>query len=134
MKPEPYPGTGLVGAGAGDLPAALFTDLARSLTLSHRLATLSAGAGFALCALTANQALHSQVKAAYTIAGFARAQSEAITGLSEAAVPPGPTRDALLGSARFADGFADALADSASRYGRAFGHLAFAFPVPVRQG
>lgn len=134
MKPEPHPGAGVIGAGAGDLPAALFADLARSLTLSHRLATLSAGAGFALCALAANRALHSQVKAAYTIAGYARAQSQAIAGLSETAVPPGPARDALLGGARVADGFAEAVSDSASRYGRAFGHLAFAFPVPGRQG
>lgn len=133
MRPEPHPGAGVVGAGAGDLPAVLFTDLARSLTLTHRLATLAAGAGLTLCALASNRVLHSQVKAAYTLAGYARAQSRAIAGLSEAAVPPGPTRDALLGGARIADGFAEAVSDSASRYGRAFGHLAFAFPVHGRQ-
>jgi hypothetical protein len=134
MKPDPHPGTGVVGVGAGDLPAAMFAEAARSFTLSHRIATLSAGAGLAFCALTANRALHSQVKAAYTIAGYARAQSQAIAGLSKAAVPPGPAREALLGSARLADGFADAVADSASRYGRAFGHLAFAFPLAGPQG
>jgi hypothetical protein len=33
-----------------------------------------------------------------------------------------------------AETFADQLAESANRYGRAFGHLAFAFPVPGRRG
>ena len=133
MKPAPYPGTDRIGADAGYLPAAFFPEAARSLALSQRLVTLSAGAGFAFCALSANRGVQSQIKLAFTVAGLARAQSRSIAGLSEAAVPPGPARDALLGTARIAEHFADHLTAAASRYGRAFGHLAFAFPVPDRR-
>lgn len=129
MTSDSHPGAGVVGAGAGGLPAAMFPEFAQSLALSQRLAALSAGAGLAFCALTANRALQSQIELAYAVASHARAQSQALAGFSEAAVPPGPTRDVLLGSARLADGFADQVTAAASRCGRAFGHLAFAFPV-----
>jgi hypothetical protein len=111
-----------------------FPEAAQSLALTQRLATLSAGAGFAFCALSANRALQSQIKLAHSVAGLARAQSKSLAGMSELAVPPGPARDAMLGTARMAKTFADQLAESANRYGRAFGHLAFAFPIPGRRG
>jgi hypothetical protein len=133
MKPEPHPGAGAIGAGAGDLPAAFFPEAAHSLALSQRLAVLSAGASVALCALAANQAVQGQIKLVHAVAAQARAQSRSLAGLGAAAVPPGPTRDALVGSARIGESFADQLVEWASRYGRAFGHLAFAFPVPGRQ-
>ena len=134
MQPAPHPGPGEVGVPAGNLPAVYFPEAAQSLALTQRLATLSAGAGVAFCALTANRALQGQIKLAHSMAGFARAQSKSLAGLSELAVPPGPARDAMLGTARLADTFAEQLAESANRYGRAFGHLAFAFPVPGRPG
>jgi hypothetical protein len=132
MKPEPHPGAGAIGARAGDLPAAFFPEAAQSLALSQRLAELSTGAGIAFCALVANQALEGQVKFAHAFAGHARAQSRSIGTLALAVVPPGPMREALVGSASVAETLADRLAESASGYGRAFGHLAFAFPVTGR--
>jgi len=132
MQPKPHPGPGVVGAGAGYLPAVFFPEAVQSLALSHRLATLSTGAGVAFCALTANRALQGQVKLAHTFAGYARAQSRSLAGMSEYPVLPGPARDALLDGARLAATFAEQLVESANRYGRAFGHLAFAFPTTVR--
>jgi hypothetical protein len=134
MPPEPHPGPGEVGVPAGNLPAVYFPEAAQSLALTQRLATLAAGAGLAFCALTANRALQSQIKLAHTVAGIARVQSQSLAGVSELAVPPGPGRDAMLGTARMAESFAEQLAEAANRYGRAFGHLAFAFPVPDRRG
>ena len=134
MPPAPHPGTGEVGVPAGNVPAVYFPEAAQSLALTQRFATLSAGAGFALCAMTANRALQSQIKLAHTIAGIARGQSQSLAGVSELAVPPGPARDAMLGAAHLAETFAEQLTASANRYGRAFGHLAFAFPVPDRRG
>jgi hypothetical protein len=100
--------------------------------MSRRLAMLTAEAGLACCAIAANQAVHRQVRLAHAIAGCARAQSRSIAGMSEWAIPPGPARVAALGSARLAEALADQLSDSANTFGRAFGHLAFAFPVPDR--
>lgn len=134
MRPAPHPGPGVVGVPAGHLPAVYFPETARALALTQRLATLSAGAGLAFCALSANRALQGQIKLAHTVAGMARAQSKSLAGVSELAVPPGPARDAMLGTARMAETFAEQLAEAANRYGRAFGHLAFAFPVPDRRG
>jgi len=134
MKPDPHPGAGEVGAAAGHLPVAFFPEVAHSLALSYRLASLSSGAGTAFCALAANRALHAQIKFAYTLAGYARAQSKSLSGIGQAALPAGPARDALLGTARLASSFADQVSDTAGRYGRAFGHLAFAFPVRDRRG
>ncbi len=134
MPPAPHPGPGVLGVPAGNLPAVYFPEAAQSLALTQRLATLSAGAGLAFCALSANRALQGQIKLAHTVAGMARAQSKSLAGVSELAVPPGPVRDAMLGTARIAENFAEQLAEAANRYGRAFGHLAFAFPVPDRRG
>ena len=134
MPPAPHPGPGVLGVPAGNLPAVYFPEAAQSLALTQRLATLSAGAGLAFCALSANRALQGQIKLAHTVAGMARAQSKSLAGVSELAVPPGPARDAMLGTARMAETFAEQLAEAANRYGRAFGHLAFAFPVPDRRG
>jgi hypothetical protein len=134
MLPVPHPGPGEVGVPAGNLPAVYFPDAAQSLALTQHLATLAAGAGFAFCALSANRALQGQIKLAHDIAGFARVQSKSLAGVSELAVPPGPARDAMLGTARLGETFAEQLAEAANRYGRAFGHLAFAFPVPDRRG
>jgi len=129
MKPEPYPGAGLAGDATSGGAALTFPLADRSFMLFRDLAQLSAGAGVALCALAANHALHGQVSLAYRVAGYARAQSRTIADMYEAAVPAGPAREALLGTARLVESFADELAASASRYGRTFGHLAFAFPV-----
>jgi hypothetical protein len=133
MNPEPHPGAGAIGAAAGYQPAALFPEVAQALVLSHRLATLWSGAGVAFCALTANRALLGQVQLAHAFAGHARVHSKSLAGIGELALPPGPAREVLLGTARLVESFADRLAESANRYGRAFGHLAFAFPVPDRR-
>jgi len=133
MNPEPHPGAGAIGAAAGYQPAALFPEVAQALVLSHRLATLWSGAGVAFCALTANRALLGQVQLAHALAGHARVHAKSLAGVGELALPPGPAREALLGTARLVESFADRLAESANRYGRAFGHLAFAFPVPDRR-
>src|SRR5512139_4032454 len=54
MPPAPHPGTGEVGVPAGNVPAVYFPEAAQSLALTQRFAALSAGAGYAFCALTAN--------------------------------------------------------------------------------
>ena len=131
MKAERYPGAGVAGAGVGDLAALMFPDGVRSLTLYRALGELYVGAGVAFCALAANHALHGQIALAYRVADCTRAQSRSIAGLSEAAESAGPARDALLATARLAESFADEIVASASGFGRAFGHLAFAFPVAV---
>lgn len=129
MKAEPCPGAGPAGAGVGDLATLMFPDGVRSLALYREIGELYAGAGVAFCALAANHALHGQIALAYRVADYARTQSRSIAGLSEAAMPAGPAREVLLGTARLAESFADEIVASASRFGRAFGHLAFAFPV-----
>jgi hypothetical protein len=75
----------------------------------------------------ANQAITRQVQFAYTFADLTRTNAEAMARRAETHLPAGPMRTAVTAVADALVDYADALAEAAMRFGRSFGHQAFAF-------
>ncbi|MEP7182477.1 MAG: hypothetical protein ABI886_09840 [Betaproteobacteria bacterium] len=134
MKPQPQPELGGVG-GATPYPwEALASEWAEKWPLTPDLpAPFSADAAWAVLAFNANQALTFEVAFAHVLAHLANAQSKTLADTSEQMLPEGAVRDALTNAASLQAQFAKQLAEAASRVGRAFGHMAYAFP-PVDHG
>jgi len=132
MKAEPHPGRCGVG-GATPYPRAALTESEAVRPIS--CATPPAPTAYPLEALLAalswqaNQAVTRQVRVAYAVADFARVQGEAVAQSLARDVPEGPLRDAAAGAASLYVECANQAAAAATRYGRHFGHLAFAFPA-----
>jgi hypothetical protein len=91
----------------------------------------SASALLAATAWHANQAISRHVRVAHAWADLTRTNAEAIAKSAEKTLPPGPVRDAIAAIADASVEYADDVADAAMRYGRRYGHLAFAFPPLV---
>jgi hypothetical protein len=77
----------------------------------------------------ANEAVRRQVDVTFAMASLARVQAESLAASVERDLPEGPFRDAAAGVARVYVAYAKGLAQAATRFGRHFGHLAFAFPL-----
>lgn len=75
----------------------------------------------------ANQAITRQVQFACTFADLTRTNAEAMARRAATHLPAGPMRIAVTAIADALVDYADALAEAAMRFGRSFGHQAFAF-------
>ncbi len=131
MKPTPQKGAGAVGAPTRDAESPANEQAANPLR-ALEYPRQSSEAALAMLAFGANQALVSQVSLAYILGQLAQDQSKGLARASESTLPEGITRDAILAAARMQAGVADSIIEIANRWGRAFGRLAFAFPLPAR--
>jgi hypothetical protein len=80
----------------------------------------------------ANQAITRQVVVTYTLAEVARAHGAALAETAETSLPDGPLRAAIAAATTAYIRCAESAAQAATRFGRHFGHKAFAFPRPGR--
>jgi len=132
MNAKPNPGLRGVG-GATPHPAAALTDqTAESIRpFPRELPALPpAGAMLAALAWHANRTITRQIDVTYALAELVRAHGRALSRTAESNLPECPLRDALTAAANAYVECADRAAQAATRFGRHFGHLAFAFPRP----
>ena len=130
MEAEPQPGPRGVGGANPDPWEALANEFAEHWQLPRRMASnYSPDAALAVLAFNANQTLVCQVGMAHVLARLASDQSQSLARTGNEVLPAGPARDAVARAAEFQADFARSVADAATRWGRSFGHLAFAFPV-----
>ena len=130
MNAKPQTGLRAVG-GANPHPwDALAADVAERTWRLFRALAAAHPAHAVLAALSwhANQTVTRQVGAAFALALHARRNAEALAAAGERSLPAGPLRAAVTRSANWQIAAASAAADSATAFGRRFGHLAFAFP------
>ena len=113
----PYPRDALAGDGPSESHAVTPPSSVASPTDVAR----------ATMAWTANEVITQQVSAAFALAEVVRQHAHAMREAG-GGLPEGPLRAALAASVRVQVDFADAATAVATRYGRRFGHLAFAFP------
>ncbi len=129
MKPQPHPGVGRIGGATPNPGDALASESAGKWPLTPDLPALfSPDAAMAMLAFNTNQALTCQVSVAHVLAHLAEEQSRTLAQTSADVLPAGPVRDAMQHTAAMQARFARELAAAASRFGRSFGHMAFAFP------
>jgi hypothetical protein len=132
MIATPHPGRRGVGGATPHHGAALTDEVAGTFPRPPcDLPTLSpVEAMLAALAWHANQAITRHVDLGYGLAELARAHGRAVADTAESTLPDGPLRDTVSAASRVYIDFADIAAQAATRYGRHFGHLAFAFPRP----
>lgn len=130
MTANPETGERDVG-GAGPNPGNASTDAATIVppVLCERPTRAPFPVLVASLAWQANQAITRQVQATYRWAELTRANAEALAHRAETSVPQGPMRSTVSAIADAMLDYADAVAGSAMRFGRSFGHQAFAFPA-----
>ncbi len=105
--------------------------VASDSAMPFRPASAPLDGALAWTAFAVNEALGGQVSLAHAIGRINRSQAEAVAS-AQPLLPAGPLRDAAAMAARMQEGVAEAIFEAANRWGRAFGHLAFAFPVGAR--
>jgi hypothetical protein len=130
MKVEPHPGSHGVG-GAARHPTGASSDHGAGAPAPFTCRPdVVPGPAAMLAALSwqANETIRRQVDMTYALALLARAQAESVAATLERDLPAGPLRDAAAGATRVYMAYAAGLARAATRFGRHFGHLAFAFP------
>ena len=132
MAAQPHPGPRGIGGATPKPRAALIAAEAASTRHDGRAlpALPPADALLAAFAWHANQAITGQVGFAYALAHLARSNAEALAATGRSTLPQGPARDAVTAIADAQIEAADGAARAATRFGRHFGHLAFAFPRP----
>lgn len=132
MNAKPNPGLRGVGGATPKAGAALTNEASANLRcLTRELPALPpAEAMLAALSWHANQAITRQVDVTYSLAELARTHGHAVARTVDASLPAGPLRDAIAASTRTYIDAADRLERAASRFGRHFGHLAFAFSTP----
>ena len=135
MTAKPEPGARDVG-GARPHPGNALTDAATANTAApppgHPACPPPAVLPAAM-SWHANQAITRQVQYAFTFADLTRTNAEAMARRAETHLPAGPMRTAVTAVADALVDYADALAAAAMRFGRSFGHQAFAF-APASAG
>ncbi len=129
MTSPSHKGARPVGTDAGH-PAVSFAPMGACPGLG--LAPNPASPTFALASRTANQALSRQVEIAFDVGRALKAQSRDLARAADMTVPPGPWRESLKQVALGQDSLADWFVAQALDYGRRFGGLAFARPLPGR--
>ncbi len=131
MKAMSRQATGRSGDPAGSStskPAAL-RAAEDALRMSRNLPFTGAEAALATLSFAANRLFADQVRNAHAWGEFARAQSKTLLDASEN-MHDGPMRDALAIAARLQGTLGEGVIAAASRWGRRYGHLVFALPVP----
>jgi vacuolar-type H+-ATPase catalytic subunit A/Vma1 len=129
MHANPNPGARKVGGATPHPRDALAADGPSEwdpVTLPTSMPSPT-GAARATMAWTANEVITQQVSAAFALADVVRRHAHAMRDAG-GGLPEGPLRAALAASVRAQVDFANSATAAASRYGRRFGHLAFAFP------
>jgi len=115
-------------AGAADAPSATLGALAgAALQFPGALPIAGADAARATASYTTNRMLTEQIRSAHALGELARSQSNLISEFAQASLPFGPFRDAVVNFARVEAAMADTIIGAANRFGREFGHIAFAF-------
>jgi hypothetical protein len=132
MKPPSHKGAGPIGRVAGDT-AALTDPAQEAWRYSHDVSQRSASGVLALASRTANQAISQQIEMAFDVGRVMREQSQELERTANTSVPAGPWRDSLVQVAGAQARFADMVVAQAIQWGRRFGGLAFAFPLPDRR-
>lgn len=127
MTPTSHKGARRVGTDAGD-PAVSFTGAGPAVP--HTAVTPA----FAVASRTVNQALSRQVELAFAVGRALQAQSESLARTADTALSPGLWRESLKQVALAQTRLADLVVAQALAYGRRFGGLAFAVPLPGRIG
>lgn len=127
MTSPSHKGARPVGTDAGD-PAVSFAPMGAC----PRVAQNPAAPALALASRTANQALSRQVEMAFEVGRALKAQADGLARAADATVPPGPWRESLRQVAQAQGRTADWFVAQALEYGRRFGGLAFARPLPGR--
>jgi hypothetical protein len=132
MKPTSHKGARRIGHPAGEsaAPPAAAPDAWR---YPHDVTERSADGVLAFASRTANQALLQQIEIAFGVGRALRSQSQELERTATSAVPAGPWRDTLTQVARAQASVADMVLAQAMQWGRHFGGLAFAFPLPDRR-
>jgi hypothetical protein len=136
MKAEPHPGSHGIG-GAARYPTGASSDNAAGLPgafMCRRDVVPGPAAVLAALSWQANETIRRQVDMTYALALLARAQAESVAATVARDLPAGPLRDAATGATRVYMAYAAGLAGAATRFGRHFGHLAFAFPPATSPG
>lgn len=125
---ESTPRTPRLNGGAANTPsAALGARAGDALQFSGALPIASADAARATASFTTNRLLTEQIRSAHALGELARSQSNLISEFAHASLPFGPFRDAVVNFARAEAAMADTIIGAANRFGREFGHIAFAF-------
>ena len=134
MTAKPEPGVREVG-GAHPDPGNALTDAATltSAPLPGHPAYPPSAVLPAAMSWHANQAITRQVQFACTFADLTRTNAEAMARRAATQLPAGPMRTAVTAMADALVDYADASAETAMRFGRSFGHQAFAF-APASAG
>jgi len=130
MTAHPYPGRRSVGGATPNPWGALADDFA---AIASRYARALADADpipatMAALSMQTNAAFARQVRLAHAVAELARDQARALAAAGERAFPQGPLQRAVSASGSLQSDLAQVVADAVLRFGREFGHLAFAFP------
>jgi hypothetical protein len=131
MNVRPHPGRPAVG-GAIPHPWDALADgtAATSDLLTQALAAADpTDAATAALAWQANTAIARQVAIAYAWATLVRDHGRSLAEAGKAGLPESPFRRALIASGGLQADLGEVLAQSILRFGREFGHLAFAFPA-----
>ncbi len=135
MNPVSHEGKGPIGDPAvspSDIAAELIGE--KAMRWSHALPLSSADAALAVFSFAANRLLADQIRNAHALGHFAHKQAQTLADASETMLPEGPARDTVAIAARMQAAFGDGVIDAANSWGRRFGHLAFALPVPNWRG
>lgn len=127
MTSPSHKGARPVGTDAGD-PAVSFAPMGACPSLARN----PAAPALALASRTANQALARQVEIAFEVGRALKAQSDGLAHAADTTVLPGPWRESLRQAAHAQATLADWFVAQALDYGRRFGGLAFARPLPGR--
>ncbi len=134
MKPRSHKGVDAIGVPARHPSAALFPAAVaeEAYNYSRKVSQSSADSVLALIAFASNQALPHQIEAAHKFGQLTHAQSRELDQTAQRTLPAGPLRDAMTLTARMQANLADTVVSLANQWGRRFGRLAFAFPMPDR--
>lgn len=132
MKSTSHEDDGRIGIPAGHTSAlTVRCTVEDALRMSHKLPLTSTDAVLAMVSFTANRMVADNVRNAHAWGELARTQSRSLLGASER-MREGPLRDTLAIAARVHAAVGEGIITAASQWGRRYGHLAFALPVPHR--
>ena len=130
MKSMSDQDTGPIGDPAGYAPArAVGCSAEEALRASHNLPLASTDAAMAMFSFAINGMFADHIRTAHAWGEFARTQSRTLLDATEK-MHDGPMRDALAIAARVHAALGEGVIAAANQWGRRYGHLAFALPLP----
>lgn len=104
-----------------------------ALRISRNLPRTSVDAAWAMVSYAANRMVADQVRNAHAWGELAGTHSKNLLEASEK-MNDGPLRDGLAVAARGCAVLAEGIIAAANQWGRRYGHIAFALPLPEREG